>query len=59
MAKEPNILQSTEVHWKGTLYKKGFFLCESQGESTEFRQIELLLAHTGEGEACVLYCYTS
>ncbi|KAL0185508.1 hypothetical protein M9458_021205, partial [Cirrhinus mrigala] len=33
--KEPNIVASTELKWKGTLYKKG--------EAIEFSQIELML----------------
>lgn len=41
--KEPNIVASTEIQWKGTLYKKGFFLCLSPRESNEFGQIELIL----------------
>ncbi|KAA0713559.1 hypothetical protein E1301_Tti019996 [Triplophysa tibetana] len=41
--KEPNIVASTEMKWKGTLYIKAFFLCLSQRGSKEFGQIELIL----------------
>ncbi len=34
---------STEIQWKGTLYRKGFFLCIGPGMPTEFAQIELML----------------
>lgn len=40
--KEPNIVASTELKWKGTPYKKWFFLCLSQGEAIKFSQILLL-----------------
>lgn len=34
---------STEIQWKGTLYRKSFFLCTSPCMPTEFAQIELML----------------
>lgn len=36
-------LVSTEVQWKGTLYRKGSFLCMKNDNSVEFGQIELIL----------------
>lgn len=41
-------MASTELKWKGTLYKKGFFLCLSQGETIEFSQIEIMLVKEDE-----------
>lgn len=43
LVKEPNVLSTTEVQWKGTKYKKGLFLCLNQDEALEFGQIELML----------------
>lgn len=34
LVKEPNVLSTTEVQWKGTKFKKGRFLCLNQGEGT-------------------------
>ena len=46
---------STEVNWKGTLYKKGSFLCleRESDESIKFRQIELVLIKDDK-EVCFL-----
>ncbi|XP_053087514.1 uncharacterized protein LOC117596398 [Pangasianodon hypophthalmus] len=32
LVKEPNIVATTEGPWKGTVYKKGLFICLSQGQ---------------------------
>ena len=46
---------STEVNWKGTLYKKGSFLCleRESDESIKFGQIELVLIKDDK-EVCFL-----
>ncbi|KAI2643064.1 hypothetical protein H4Q32_029533 [Labeo rohita] len=36
-------LVSTEANFRGTLYKKGFFVCLKNDESLEFGQLELVL----------------
>lgn len=43
LAKEPNIVATTEVQWKGTVYKKRLLICLRQGKSAEFGQIEFIL----------------
>lgn len=40
---ECDLVVSTEIQWKGTLYRKSFFLCIGSGMPTEFAQIELML----------------
>lgn len=37
------LVASTEILWKGTLYRKSIFLCTSPCMPTEFAQIELVL----------------
>lgn len=43
-----DIAVSTEIQWKGTLYRKGLFLCISSDVAKEFGQIELMLIKEGK-----------
>lgn len=40
---ECDLVVSTEIQWKGTRYRKRFFLCIGPGMPTEFAQLELML----------------
>lgn len=51
-------MASTEVQWKGTQYRKGFFLCLSHGESTEFGQIQLILVKEEKEDKHVYFIVT-
>lgn len=39
---------STEIQWKGTLYRKGFFLCRGPGMPTEFGACGGMMCINGE-----------